>query len=108
FAKLVIQHAWRRVPYWDVASYVKHVEVYGAPVVQSDTLVIPSDIHGTSLIPIEAREVADTQEPRFRQLHSSIALLVASCEALGIPRSVAAAAESEPFEAAERSMIGAP
>ena len=80
FGKIRLCHAWRVIPFVNLASYLKAIEIHGFPVVQDDEILCPPGLSSHSLVVMDEAKFED----KAKALLTVLPLAVAALEAVGI------------------------
>ena len=103
YAKAVTENTWRRIPFLDTKSYLRHVAENGFPLIQFDKEFAPPGDTFESLRIIDPNEKLDGLPPGYSVLLKAAPFLADIVHALGVPKEVMFDKSGEWIEAANRA-----
>lgn len=113
FAKLALEGVWRRTPFLDTNNFIEGIKKHGVPIVQDDTLLVPSGVARNTLLelPNEPGEIEEEErakvatDPEALIFYRQAALLFGlTLNGLGVPVEVSLDALGEVVALVGRAM----
>ncbi len=93
FVKAHLQNIWRAVPFIDLPEFMEHVNKYGLPVVQDDSVLVPEGTELNTFIELPEREPMEserfeTKDEIVQQFMDIYGMNRDVFEAFGVPREI--------------------